>query len=100
MNINDNNIHIETVNNEKYVSINGKTHKLQEVPVNISAQINNINFCSFCGAPSGEDPLFTIDKKEFICKNCTLLAYKTFMEHGVAMPLDIKAVTKREKRKS
>ncbi len=97
--ITDKNVKLEINNGQTLVHFNGKTQLLSDMPIDISDKIKNIKFCSFCGAPSGDDPLFTIDKKIFICKDCTLLAYNTFMENGVPMPINLK-VKKNEKRTS
>ena len=97
--LSDKNSKIEIANGETFVHNNGKTFKLNELPIDVSKQFMNINFCSFCGAPSGKDPLFTIDKKAFICKDCVILAYNTFLENNIPMPVNLK-VTKSEKRQS
>ena len=47
----------------------------------------NIERCSFCGKPkSNEYPLFTVDDSVYICKECVLLAYKTFLQNGIDLP--------------
>ena len=84
-------VKLEIVDSQTLVHLNGKIHKLEDIPIDITSQLSNIPFCTFCGAPSGDkEPLFTIDKKHFLCKDCTLLAYNTFIKSGVPMPLNIK----------
>lgn len=89
----DKNVKVEVVDGETLVYINGKTQKLNEIPIDISDRIKHLNFCAFCGAPSGDYPLFTLDKKTFICRDCVVKAYNTFIENNVPMPINAK-VTK------
>jgi len=92
-------VKLEVVDGSTIVSYNGKIQRLEDIPIDISDKIKNIKFCNFCGAPSGEDPLFTIDGKTHICKDCVILAYNTFIQNNVPMPINV-MVKSNEKRKS
>lgn len=41
--------------------------------------------CSFCHNFPDKDPLFTTNKKAFICKKCVGLAVDTLIENGVEL---------------
>jgi len=45
--------------------------------------------CNFCGLPSFNYPLFSADKKNFICKDCTELVVETFFKKGIEMKLKL-----------
>ena len=89
----DKNSKVEIQDNAVFMTVNGVREKLPEAPIDVSNNIQGLHFCDFCGAPPGEDPLFTIDGTKFICKDCTILAYNTFVENGIPMPMNVK-VTK------
>ena len=47
----------------------------------------NIDRCVMCGKIGVEgSPLFTFDHKTFICKHCSILAFKAYIENGYNMP--------------
>lgn len=47
----------------------------------------NIDRCVMCGKIGIENsPLFTFDHKTFICKHCSILAFKAYIENGYEMP--------------
>jgi hypothetical protein len=69
---------------------NNTTLKLNGQPFDLPEDVN-VPTCIFCGHPSGIDaPLFSVDNKNFICKDCVSLAYKTYVSNGIPMPIDIK----------
>ena len=50
----------------------------------------NIHVCSFCGEPGFKDPLFTSgDETCYICKDCTVIAVRTFLEHHIDLELQL-----------
>lgn len=89
----DENTNVEIYDNQTFMTINGIKTKLKDTPINVSNQFEDLHFCDFCGAPPGDDPLFTIDKKHFICKDCTILAYNTFAENGIPMPINVRVTS-------
>jgi hypothetical protein len=73
---------------------NGETLKLDGQPFDLPKEVN-IPTCDFCGHPADKgSPLFSVDNKNFICKDCVLLAYKTYVSNGISMPIDIKVEVK------
>ncbi|MFW6242952.1 MAG: ClpX C4-type zinc finger protein [bacterium] len=50
----------------------------------------NIPTCNFCGNPgNNKEPLFSIDDKSFICKECVILALETYIEKGINIDINI-----------
>ena len=92
-NLESKNTTVEIENGSTFMTINGIKTKLKDTPLNVTDQFEDLHFCDFCGAPPGKDPLFTIDKKHFICKDCTILAYNTFVENGIPMPMNVKVTS-------
>ncbi|MFW6008585.1 MAG: hypothetical protein ACOCP8_04890 [archaeon] len=45
--------------------------------------------CIFCNDPGTDAPLFTINDKHFICKNCVLMALETYLENGVTIDINM-----------
>jgi hypothetical protein len=89
----DENTTVKIKNGNTYMTVNGEEEKIPDSPLNITDKIEGIHFCEFCGAPPGKYPLFTFDKKKFICKDCVILAYNTYVENGIPMPMNVR-VTK------
>lgn len=68
----------------------GTKLELDGAPVSIDV---NVPTCSFCGSPADDDPLFTIDGKVFICKDCVALAFDTLLKNGVSLPINAKVAS-------
>jgi hypothetical protein len=45
--------------------------------------------CNFCGLPALDDPLYSPDDKNYICKHCATLAVETFLKNNVEIGLKI-----------
>jgi len=73
---NSNGSEIELSNGEK-ISLKGKPSEIEM----------NINRCVYCGKIGDkESPLYTMDNETFLCKHCTILAFKTYIDNDFDMP--------------
>jgi thioredoxin-related protein len=62
---------------------NGENIQLTGEKVKLTQEI----ICSFCSTL--KKPLFTVDEFSYICKDCTSLALKTFIENGIPIDLEL-----------
>lgn len=52
----------------------------------------NVPTCNFCGKSGDEVYLFTPDDKNYICKDCTILALETFGSNGLTIDLNLSKI--------
>lgn len=48
--------------------------------------------CNFCGKPGDSAYLFSPDDKNYICKDCTVLALETFGAYGLEIDLNLSKI--------
>ena len=88
-------VKIDTIVNGSEIELsNGEKIAVSGTPFEIDIDINR---CVYCGKIGEEDkPLYTMDNKTYLCKHCTILAFKTYIDHDYEMP-SIEEMKKDEK---
>ena len=52
----------------------------------------NIPTCNFCGKSGDETYLFSPDDKNYICKDCTIIALEAFGSYGLPIDLNLSKI--------